>query len=92
MRYDFGGLIFGEAYIWRGLFSEFYGILPAGNTLAKSLIIRNCGLTSKVGPNSARSFVRAKTARETKLELFVRIFLSAFRLITSKVQLFVIVL
>ena len=26
MRYRFGGLIFGEAYTWRGLFSEFYGI------------------------------------------------------------------
>ena len=27
LRYDFGGLIFGGAYTWRGLFSEFYGIL-----------------------------------------------------------------
>ena len=26
LRYDFGGLIFGGAYKWRGLFSEFYGI------------------------------------------------------------------
>ena len=26
LRYDFGGLIFGGAYTWRGLFSEFYGI------------------------------------------------------------------
>ena len=25
-RYDFGGHIFGGAYTWRGLFSEFYGI------------------------------------------------------------------
>ena len=24
-RYRFGGLIFGRAYTWRGLFSEFYG-------------------------------------------------------------------
>ena len=24
--YEFGGLIFGGAYTWRGLFSEFYGI------------------------------------------------------------------
>ena len=24
--YGFGGLIFGGAYTWRGLFSEFYGI------------------------------------------------------------------
>ena len=26
LRYDFGGLIFREAYTWRGLFSEFYCI------------------------------------------------------------------
>ena len=26
MRCKFGGLIFGGAYTWRGLFSEFYGI------------------------------------------------------------------
>ena len=25
LRYDFEGLIFGGAYTWRGLFSEFYG-------------------------------------------------------------------
>ena len=27
LRYNFGGLIFGGAYTWRGLFSEFYGII-----------------------------------------------------------------
>ena len=27
LRYRFGGLIFGGVCIWRGLFSEFYGIL-----------------------------------------------------------------
>ena len=27
MRYEFGGLIFGGAYKWRGLFSEFYGFV-----------------------------------------------------------------
>ena len=26
LRYEFGGPIFGGAYTWRGLFSEFYGI------------------------------------------------------------------
>ena len=25
LHYDFGGLIFGRAYTWRGLFSEVYG-------------------------------------------------------------------
>ena len=28
LRYRFGGFIFGGAYTWRGLFSEFYGISP----------------------------------------------------------------
>ena len=27
LRYEFGGLIFGEAYTWRGSFLEFYSIL-----------------------------------------------------------------
>ena len=26
LHYEFGGLIFGGDYTWRGLFSEFYGI------------------------------------------------------------------
>ena len=34
MRYDFEGLIFGGAYTWRGLFSEYYGIF--------TLIETNC--------------------------------------------------
>ena len=29
LRYRFGGLIFGGAYTWRGLFSEIYGITKA---------------------------------------------------------------
>ena len=35
MRYRFGGLIFGGAYTWRGLFSEFYGTLSSGSSLVK---------------------------------------------------------
>ena len=27
LRYEFEGLIIGETYTWRGLFSEFYGYL-----------------------------------------------------------------
>ena len=30
LRYRIGGLIFGEAYKWRGLFSEFYGTVQHG--------------------------------------------------------------
>ena len=29
LRYQFGGLIFGGAYTWRGLFSEFYCTFPS---------------------------------------------------------------
>ena len=32
--YEFGGLIFGGAYTWRGLFSEFYGIFAFGFTFS----------------------------------------------------------
>ena len=32
MRYRFGGLIFGGAYTWRGLSSEFYGISKSYTT------------------------------------------------------------
>ena len=31
LRYEFGGLIFGGAYTWRGLFSEFYRICSLGS-------------------------------------------------------------
>ena len=34
LRYEFRGLIFGGAYTWRGLFSEFYGIFGACDELA----------------------------------------------------------
>ena len=30
LRYEFRGLIFGRAYTWRSLFSDFYGIQLAG--------------------------------------------------------------
>ena len=30
LRYEFGGLIFGGANTWRGLFSEFYGNFKGG--------------------------------------------------------------
>ena len=41
--YDFGGLIFGGAYVWRGLFSELYGI---GNNII--IIIINCCLSNQI--------------------------------------------
>ena len=35
LRYRFGGLIFGGAYTWRGLFSEFYGTLVQSDICMK---------------------------------------------------------
>ena len=39
LRYDFGGLIFGGAYTWRGLFSEFYGIIQTKVKLNHNIFI-----------------------------------------------------
>ena len=39
LRYEFGGLIFGGAYTWRGLFSEFYGISKIKWNLSSSVIM-----------------------------------------------------
>jgi len=33
LRYWIGGLIFGRAYTWRGLFSQFYGTIPLSSHL-----------------------------------------------------------
>ena len=38
LRHEFGGLIFGGAYTWRGLFSEFYGM---GRTKDRCMAIYN---------------------------------------------------
>ena len=42
LRYEFGGLIFGGAYTWRGLFSEFYGIFYVTNNRAKMYVFKIC--------------------------------------------------
>ena len=37
LHYEFGGLIFGGTYTWRGLFSEFYSIfLVAGQFISQA--------------------------------------------------------
>ena len=37
LHYRFGGLIFGGAYTWRGLFLEFYGILKTDSLQSASI-------------------------------------------------------
>ena len=36
LRYEFGGLIFGGAYAWRGLFSGFHGMFSVFSLREKS--------------------------------------------------------
>ena len=64
MRYKFGGLTFGGAYTWRGLFSEFYGILTPKRELIQydsptciadsvldrpvDIVVKNNGVTKTV--------------------------------------------
>ena len=38
LLYEFGGLIFGGAYPWRALFSEFYGILEGVILLSRAFL------------------------------------------------------
>ena len=51
LRYQFGGLIFGGAYTWRGLFSEFYGIFQ---TCLWLIFIPKCGVALLVITVKAR--------------------------------------
>ena len=43
LRYEFGGLLFGGPYTWRGLFSEFYGICRYQKL--EDFLSRNIGYT-----------------------------------------------
>ena len=52
LRYEFGGLIFGGAYIWRGLFSEFYGISKLGSGVLLVHMIVKTMEKAKGGRNS----------------------------------------
>ena len=42
LRYEFGGLIFGGAYRWRSLFSEFYGRSTADRRVPSNDRRKNC--------------------------------------------------
>ena len=39
LRYEFGGLTFGGAYTWRGLFSEFYGMFMKQTSLKRTPLL-----------------------------------------------------
>ena len=43
LRYEFGGPIFGGAYTWRALFSEFYGRSIADRRVPSNDRRKNCG-------------------------------------------------
>ena len=42
LRYDFGGLIFGGAYKWRGIFSEFYGMYTSDEEDCITITNKRC--------------------------------------------------
>ena len=50
LRYRFGGLIFGGAYTWRGLFLEFHGRLTNFNLITNL----TCNIFSKFGPKNLK--------------------------------------
>ena len=52
LRYRFGGLIFGGAYTWRGLFSEFYG-----SYFFRTLVNYTCKVLIKLTPDQHISFM-----------------------------------
>ena len=54
LRYRFGGLIFGGAYTWRGLFSEFYGISRkvVGKTMHATILKGNMGYDQYTVPGT----------------------------------------
>ena len=39
LRYEFGGLTFGGAYTWRGLFSQFYGMFVKQTSLKRTPLL-----------------------------------------------------
>ena len=39
LHYEFGGLTFGGAYTWRGLFSEFYGMFVKQTNLKRTPLL-----------------------------------------------------
>ena len=62
LHYRFGGLIFGGAYIWRGLFSEFYNIclcVVTESSLSTSGIVHKAKRPSHV--SSGCSIVEVKS-------------------------------
>ena len=65
MRYRFGGLIFGGAYTWRGLFSEFYG-----SFCATPKIVPDRASVNPLGPKSVQhQFSPNNISRSTRLKV-----------------------
>ena len=97
LRYEFGGLIFGGAYTWRGLFSEFYGSSYTANTATLGRISsEKTGTFSHHPPSLARThFIASRTSLPSspvskwhKREGFFAGLLCCFYLLVSFSQLF----
>ena len=61
LRYEFGGLLFGGADTWRGLFSQFYGICKLHAVINFSSFFSFCrntvGLLSRLAKESRANFL-----------------------------------
>ena len=60
LRYEFVRLIFGGAYTWRGLFSEFYGVLTL--LIILRLLLNTAAF--RRSPSSAGALLEEDTRRE----------------------------
>ena len=63
--YEFEGLIFGEAYTWLGLFSEFYG---AGSTPTTSSLLHVCSPIEAFSSRSVVSTTAGVVKNNTKIK------------------------
>ena len=75
LRYDFGGLIFGGAYTWRGLFSQFYGISSKLNLIFGIHVMVNIDSYKKVSTDQCHMTVlQAQVSNSLRWHVFLKVF------------------
>ena len=71
LRYLFGGRIFGGAYAWRGLFSEFYGMLDSVPHPSRTLSTTQGHFSITEACKSDRTMIFSKAHSESIERSFV---------------------
>ena len=64
LRYRFGGLIFGAAYTWRDLFSEFYGIFNIRGTLMSRIDLVSKNLLANCFRSFSKKYLKKTAIRK----------------------------